>query len=56
MLPFLAANLGTIIVSAVLLLIIVLIVRNLFGKKKKGQSSCGCGCSDCPSASVCHKS
>lgn len=55
MLKFLAANFGTIIIAAILLLIVVLIVINLVGKKKKGQSTCGCGCSDCPSSDMCHK-
>lgn len=55
MLAFLAANWGNIIVMAVLALVIVLIVRNLIGNKKKGKSSCGCGCSNCPSAGMCHK-
>ena len=55
MLKFLTANLGTIVVCAVLLLIVVLIVINLINKKKKGQSTCGCGCDNCPSSGVCHK-
>ena len=55
MLAFLAANLGNIVVIAVLALVIVLIIRSLIGNKKQGKSSCGCGCSNCPSADMCHK-
>ena len=55
MLNFLAANLGNIIVSAILILIVALVIVNLVRKKKKGQTTCGCGCSHCPSAAICHK-
>ena len=55
MLEFLMANLGNIFVGALLVLILALIIMNLIGKKKKGQSTCGCGCSNCPSAGMCHK-
>ncbi len=55
MLAFLTENLATIIICAVLLGIVALIIVNMVRKKKKGQSAtCGCGCSECPSASVCH--
>ncbi len=57
MLNFLAANLGNIIVSAILIVIVALVIANLVSKKKKGQSACGCGCgcSNCPSSGICHK-
>ena len=55
MLNFLAANLGNIIVSAILILMVALVIVNLLRKKKKGQTTCGCGCSNCPSAGICHK-
>lgn len=55
MLAFLAANLGNIVVIAVLALVIVLIVRSLISNKKQGKSSCGCSCAHCPSAGLCHK-
>ena len=53
MLNFLAANLGNIIVSAILILMVALVIVNLVRKKKKGQTTCGC--SHCPSAGICHK-
>lgn len=46
---------GTIITAAVLLAVVGLIVRSLIVNKKKGKSSCGCGCDKCPSSSICHK-
>ncbi len=56
MLGFIAENLATIVLSAVLLAVVISIVVSLVKKKKNGKSAtCGCGCSDCPSASMCHK-
>lgn len=55
MMEFLAANFGTIIVGAVVLAIVVLIIVKMVKDKKKGKNSCGCGCSNCPSAGICHK-
>ena len=54
MLEFLAANLSTILISIVLLAIVVLISRHLVREKKRGQSSCGCGCADCAMHGSCH--
>ena len=53
---WLSANLPTIIVGLVLLLIVGLIVRNMYKNKKAGKSSCGCGdeCGGCASAGMCH--
>lgn len=51
---FIVDNLGTILVSAGLLAIVILIIANLT-KKKKTTGSCGCGCSGCSLSSVCHK-
>ncbi|MBP5180109.1 MAG: FeoB-associated Cys-rich membrane protein [Clostridiales bacterium] len=48
-------NLGTIIVSAILIVIVGLAVGSLIRKKIKGESTCGCGCSNCPASSTCHK-
>lgn len=55
MLQFIADNLATIIVSALLLAAVIGIIASMAKKKAKGQSiGCGCGCSGCPSASSCH--
>ncbi len=56
MLAFLTDNLAAILICAVLLTVVVLIVVNLIRNKKKGKTSCGCGCEVCPSASLCHTS
>lgn len=54
MFAFIAENLATIIISAVILCIIVLIIVSMVRRKKKGQTACGCGCSGCPSSSICN--
>lgn len=45
---------GTYIVGGILLVIVGAIISNMIKKKKNGQTSCGCGCSGCPSAGMCH--
>jgi len=56
MMAWFAENLGTLLISAVLLAVVVWIVAGLIKKKKSGKSAgCGCGCSGCPSDSLCHK-
>lgn len=56
MLNWFFENIGTISVSAVLILIIGLIIFKMIRDKKKGKSSCGCGCSSCPMSGSCHSS
>lgn len=55
MLAWIMENIGTILISAVLLLVVVLIIRKLVKDKKKGKSSCGCNCAHCAMAGSCHK-
>lgn len=56
MIAFIAGNLATILISAVLLAVVICITANMIKKKKSGKSiGCGCGCDSCPSGSVCHK-
>ncbi len=50
---WLIANLGTIIVGLVVAAVIALIAVNIIRKRKKGQSTCGCGCADCPMKNKC---
>ena len=54
MLNFFISNIGTIIVSLILLIIVGFAVRSLISNKNNGKSSCGCGCANCPSAGICH--
>jgi len=54
MFAWIAQNLGTILVSAVLLVIVIAIVRYLIRQKKQGRSSCGCNCAHCAMHGQCH--
>ncbi len=54
MLAFLAANGGTLLIGALVAAAVVLILLKLRRDKRKGCSSCGCGCENCPSAGMCH--
>ena len=54
MLQWLTANLGTILISAVLLAVVILIVVYLLRQKKAGKSSCGAGCPHCAMHGRCH--
>ena len=56
MLEWIAANIGTIVVSIILIGIVAAIVVVLVKNKKKGKSSCGCNCGCCPMNGTCHKS
>ena len=55
MLDWFAANLGTILISLVLLVIVSLIVVYLLRQKKAGKSSCGANCAHCALHGQCHK-
>ena len=51
-----AENLGTIIVVAILLVVVGAAVFSIIRSKRKGKSSCGCGCANCAMRGSCHKS
>ena len=51
---WLAENVGTIVVGALLLVIFGAIVMKLIKNKKEGKTSCGCGCSGCAMREQCH--
>ena len=55
MLDWFAANLGTILISLVLLVIVSLIVVYLLRQKKAGKSSCGANCAHCAMNGQCHE-
>ena len=46
MLKFFMENIGNIIVILILLAIVAWAVRCLIVNKKKGKTSCGCGCAN----------
>lgn len=54
MLDWISANLATVIICAVLIAVVAAIIVNMAGKKKKGKSSCGSGCADCPMSGSCN--
>ena len=49
MLQWISANIGTILISLVLLAVVTLIIRSMVHDKKQGKSSCGgnCACGAC---------
>ena len=56
MFSWIQANIGTIVVAAILLIGIGFIIRSLIRNKKAGKSLCSCGCGgDCKSCHGCGK-
>ena len=53
MLDWIAANLATLLICALLIVIVFLIIRYLLRQKKAGKSSCG-GCAHCAMHGECH--
>mgnify|MGYP002539867837 FL=1 len=47
-------NLGTIVISIILLIAVVLIICRLRKDRKAGKSSCGCNCANCAMHGKCH--
>lgn len=56
MLEWISQNLATIIIALIIVVIVAGIVIKMMRDKKSGKTSCGCGCENCPSSSICHKS
>ena len=46
-LAWLTDNLGTIIVSVILLAAVAAVICTMIRDRKKGKSSCSCGCAHC---------
>ena len=55
MAEWLAKNIGTIVISLILIGVVTLIVAGFIKKKKQGKSSCGCGCDHCAMSGSCHQ-
>lgn len=55
MLTWIWENIATIIICIALLLIVTGIIAGMIRDKRKGKSSCGCGCANCPMSGSCHK-
>lgn len=54
MLDFIVDNLGTILITVVLVTILAAIVVKLVRDKRKGKSSCGGNCAYCALGGSCH--
>lgn len=54
MFTWIMENMATIIISAVLVLAVAAVIANIVRGKKKGKSSCGCGCAGCAMNGICH--
>lgn len=46
-------NLATVVICAILVLIVAGILVRMVKNKRKGRSSCGCGCADCAMQKSC---
>lgn len=47
-------NLPTIMICAILIAVVIAIIASMVRDKKKGKSSCGCGCANCAMSGSCH--
>ena len=54
MLEFLSAQWGTILAAVVLLGLVCAVIITMVRNRKKGKSTCGCGCSSCAMDGACH--
>ncbi|MDO5137233.1 MAG: FeoB-associated Cys-rich membrane protein [Oscillospiraceae bacterium] len=55
MVTWLAENLGTILVTIFLIVIVTSIIRKMVKDKKQGKTTCSCNCSTCAMCQYCHK-
>ncbi len=54
MLIWVMENMATIIISIVLIIVVAAVVTGMIRNKRKGNSSCGCGCAGCAMNGACH--
>ena len=54
MLQWISANIGTILISLVLLAVVALIIRSMVHDKKQGKSSGGGNCAGWAACGACH--
>lgn len=54
MLRWITENMATIIITAVLMIMVAAVVAGMVHNKKKGKTSCGCGCAGCAMNGSCH--
>ena len=53
MISWILENIASIIIAAILIAAVAGIIINMVRNKKKGKSSCGCGCSNCAMSAHC---
>jgi hypothetical protein len=49
------SNIWTIVVLAVIAAVVTLVIVKMVKDKKRGKTSCNCGCSGCPYQKSCDK-
>ena len=54
MIGWIMENISTIIVCAVLIAVVTAVICNMVKNKRRGQTSCGCGCDACAMKGSCH--
>ncbi len=54
MVAWLQNNVATLIISAVIIVIVCAVILGMVKNKKKGRTSCGCGCAGCAMNGACH--
>ncbi len=55
MLTWISVNLGTIVVSLILIIVVSAVVFKMIKDKKNGISSCGGNCAHCKMCAACRK-
>ena len=53
MVTWLAENLGTILISIALIVLVALIIRTIIRDKKMGRQTCGGSCASCKMCAAC---
>ena len=53
MFAWIMENIATIVISAGLIIVVAAIIAGMVRGRKKGKSSCGCGCAGCPAVGAC---
>ena len=54
MFTWISENIGTIFIGAILAAVVAAVIVHMVRNKKRGRSSCGCGCSGCAMNGSCH--
>ena len=55
MITWLVENLGTILISVVLIALVAAIIRTVIRDKKMGKSTCGGSCASCKMCAACRQ-